>query len=47
MSERDGKPTRLIDRWWVQFLAAAWIIAIVVVYFRLQILRLLEVGGPR
>lgn len=47
MSDRNGKPTRLIDRWWVQILAAAWIIAIVVVYFRLQILRLFEVSGPR
>lgn len=47
MSDRDGKPTRLIDRRWVQILAAAWIIGIVVVYFRLQILRLLEVSGTR
>ncbi len=47
MSDRNGKPTRLIDRWWVQILAAAWIIAIVVVYFRLQILRLFEVSAPR
>ena len=47
MSDPDGKPTRLIDRWWVRILAAAWIISIVVVYFRLQILRLFEVSGPR
>jgi hypothetical protein len=38
---------KLIDRWWVRLLVAAWIITIVVVYFRLQILRLIEIGSGR
>ena len=41
---RDRRPS-LIQRWWVQFLVAVWILAIVIIYFRLQILRLLQIGG--
>ncbi len=35
----DGRP-RLLDRWWVALLAAAWVIGIVVVYYGLQLGRL-------
>jgi len=38
-------PRRPLDRWWVRALVAAWIIAVVTIYFRLQLLRLLEIAG--
>jgi len=43
----SGRP-RLIDRWWVQLLVAGWIVAVLGIYFRLQIARLLEIaaGAP-
>jgi hypothetical protein len=51
--ERNGKGKplpnaprrRLIERWWVQVLVAMWVLAVVTVYFRLQLMRLLEVAG--
>jgi len=45
MTEREGKGKRLLDRWWVQVLVAVWVLAIITIYFRLQIMRLLEMGG--
>jgi hypothetical protein len=33
----------LLDRWWVRLLAAAWVVAIVVIYYRLQWVRLVQV----
>jgi hypothetical protein len=36
----------LRSKWWVQLLIAAWILAVVTVYFRLQFLRLLEIAPP-
>lgn len=42
-------PTRdtraLLDRWWVRFLAAAWIIVVIAVYFQRQIQRILEMAA--
>ena len=35
----------LLSRWWVQLLAAAWILAVVTIYFRLQLLRMIAVGA--
>jgi len=35
---------RWIDRWWVQALVAGWILLVVTVYFRLQLMRLLEIA---
>ena len=48
MSDRDFRPPRLIDRWWVQLLVAGWIVAVLTIYFRLQLARLLEIvaGNP-
>lgn len=31
-------------RWWLDALLATWILVVIVVYFRLQLLRLLEVA---
>ena len=42
------KGRRLIDRWWVPAsggLAAAWVLVIVTIYFRLQIARMMELMG--
>jgi hypothetical protein len=36
-------PPTLLDLLWVRLLAAAWIAAIVLIYYRLQIVRLLQV----
>jgi len=36
----------LLSKWWVQLLIAAWILAVVTIYFRLQLLRLLEIAPP-
>ena len=44
MADLQSQPPRLIDRWWAQALAGLWILGIVVWYFRLQLLRLLEVA---
>jgi len=35
---------RWIDRWWVQALVAGWILLVVTLYFRLQLIRLLEIA---
>jgi hypothetical protein len=48
--EPAGKPEKtrdLLSRWWVQLLVAAWILAVVTIYFRLQLLRLLEIAMRR
>jgi hypothetical protein len=39
----DSSTPRLLDRWWVGLLAAAWVVAIVVIYYRLQLARLVQV----
>ncbi len=36
----------LLDRWWVQLLVTGWMLLVVVAYFRLQLLRIVEVA-PR
>ncbi len=36
----------LLGRWWVQLLVTGWMLSVVVVYFRLQWLRVVEVA-PR
>jgi hypothetical protein len=48
VNETNGDKPRLIARWWVQLLVALWILAVVTIYFRLQLLRLIEVAtaGP-
>jgi hypothetical protein len=43
MKAPEGNRAKLLDRWWVQLLLAVWVLAIVVIYFRLQVLRLLEI----
>jgi hypothetical protein len=40
---KPPKPRDLLGRWWVQFLIAAWILAVVVIYFRHQLQRLVEI----
>ena len=45
MREPERKGRRLIDRWWVQVLVAVWVLAIVTIYFRLQLARMMEVMG--
>ena len=48
MNDRGSGRPRLIDRWWVLLLVAGWIVAVLAIYFRLQIARLLEIaaGAP-
>ena len=41
-SEGPDAPS-LLDRLWVRLLVAGWVIAIVLIYYRLQIMRVLEV----
>ncbi len=36
-------PSSLLDHLWFRLLAAAWVLAIVLIYYRLQIMRLLQV----
>ncbi len=43
MTDKKHQRPKLIDRWWVRLLVAAWILAVVSVYLRLQLLRLLEI----
>jgi len=43
MSTPQGPPGSWLDRWWVQLLVAAWILAVVTIYFRTQLQRLLEI----
>jgi hypothetical protein len=45
MNEREGKRGPLIGRWWVQVLVVVWVLAVIVMYFQLQIGRVLEVAG--
>ncbi len=42
---KPDKPRDLLSKWWVQLLIAAWILAVVTIYFRLQLLRLIAIGG--
>ena len=35
----------LLSKWWVQLLIAAWILGVVTIYFRLQLLRLIAIAG--
>jgi len=37
----SGSP---LDRWWVLLLVSAWMLFVVVTYFRLQLTRLLEIA---
>lgn len=48
MSDGDSRPPRPIARWWVQLLVAGWIVAVLTIYFRLQLARLFEIvaGNP-
>jgi len=39
-----GGGESLLDRWWVQLLVTGWMLFVVVMYFRLQLTRLLEVA---
>jgi hypothetical protein len=43
MSKSKGAGRGWLDRWWVQLLVAAWILAIVTIYFRHQLQRLVEI----
>jgi hypothetical protein len=45
MSEPGRQTRSLLDRWWVRLLVAAWIIAVIVVYFQRQVQRILELAG--
>jgi len=44
MKKREDETPSLVDRWWVQALVAAWVLGVVITYFRLQLLRLLEIA---
>ena len=44
-SARAGEGASLLERWWVQALVSAWMLFVVVAYFRLQLARLLEIAG--
>jgi hypothetical protein len=39
----DSSAPRLLDRWWVGVVAAVWVVGIVVIYYRLQLVRLVQV----
>jgi hypothetical protein len=46
----DSAPLRLLeartfDRWWATLLVAAWLVLVIVVYFRLQLERVLKLVG--
>ena len=41
--ERPIQKPELLDRLWVRLVVAGWIIAVVLIYYRLQIGRLVEV----
>jgi len=43
LKSRDTKSASPLDRLWVRLVVAGWVIAIVVIYYRLQIVRVLEV----
>jgi len=47
MSKPEKPRQSLIDRWWVRALVAIWILAVVTIYFRLQLQRLLEIAAGR
>jgi len=42
---KPDKPRDLLSKWWVQLLVAAWILGVVTIYFRLQLLRLIAIGA--
>jgi hypothetical protein len=42
MGSPANAPPTWLDRWWVQVLVAAWLLAVVTSYFRHQLQRLLE-----
>jgi hypothetical protein len=44
MKKKEDETPSLVDRWWVQAVAAAWVLGVVITYFRLQLLRLLEIA---
>ncbi len=45
MSEPEKEQAGLLDRWWVRLLVAAWLVAVVAIYFRFQIMGVLEMIG--
>ncbi len=45
MTEPEEKAGGLLDRWWARLLVAAWIVAVLAIYFRLQIMRVLKMLG--
>ncbi len=45
MTDPQERAAGLLRRPWIRLLVAAWIIAILAVYFRLQIGRLLAMAG--
>jgi hypothetical protein len=44
MKKKEDETPSLVDRWWVQAVVAAWVLGIIITYFRLQLLRLLEIA---
>ena len=44
MKKKEDETPSLVDRWWVQAVVAAWVLGVVIIYFRLQLLRLLEIA---
>jgi hypothetical protein len=49
LGRKPGRYDRLVEllrkpHWWLDLLIAAWVLVAVTVYFRLQILRLIEVA---
>lgn len=44
MSDTEA-PHDLLTKWWVQLLAAGWILAVVTIYFRLQLTRLAAIAA--
>ncbi len=45
MSEPEEKTGGLLDRWWARLLVAAWLVAVVALYFGLQAMGVLEMMG--
>jgi hypothetical protein len=45
VTEPEEKTGGLLDRWWARLLVAAWIVAVLAIYFRLQIMRVLTMAG--
>jgi hypothetical protein len=47
MTEPEKPKPSLLDGLWVRLLVASWMLGIVIIYYRQQIHRLLDISGGR